>query len=177
MKHGGCDVETHTAWAACLLHGWLLFMMCFSLGCILASCPQYLLQYSKLDLCGILLKRPCPRSWNLLSQACVMWLHPALPSSAPSLLVSGDLMWEKDKPRTSFLPPHTLPCFYTGFSSSFSSSHLILVLHDGEMWTFKALGVWQKILGCWTLQLVLFLSFLLKCQHGECVGQSGRACC
>lgn len=44
----------------------------------------------KLNLCGILWKRPCPRSWNLLSQACVMWLHPALPSSAPSLLLSGD---------------------------------------------------------------------------------------
>lgn len=41
------------------------------------------------------------------------------------------------------------------------------------MWSSTALGVWQKILGCWTL--VLFLSFLLRCQHGECVGQSGQA--
>lgn len=45
------------------------------------------------------------------------------------------------------------------------------------MWTFRALGVWQKILGCWTCAARFVPLFLLKCQHGECVGQSGQACC
>lgn len=44
------------------------------------------------------------------------------------------------------------------------------------MWTFKALGVWHKILGCWTCAARFVPLFLLKCQHGECVGQSGQAC-
>lgn len=87
----------------------------------------------KLNLCGIMFKRPCPRSWNLLLQACIMWLRPALPSSAPSLLVSGDFMWEKDKPLSSSC------ALFSFFSPPRSSS--VFLLHNRIMWSFKALGV------------------------------------
>lgn len=121
----------------------------------------------KLNLCGILWKRLCPRSWNMLSQACVMWLHPALPSSAPSLLVSGDFMWEKDKPRTP--SPLILRCFR-------------LILHPPPLrlsFVFRGLVLFccfsstglcgpakrseydkRFFLGCWTL--ILLLSFFTR---------------
>lgn len=108
------DNQIHLA--ACYIadfNGSVYFSLSSSMffSCTLNTC--YCRLQRKVNLCGILLKRPCPRSWNLLSQACVMWLHPALPSSAPSLLVSGDFMWEKDKPRTPF--PLILRCLDSFF--------------------------------------------------------------
>lgn len=77
----------------------------------------------KLNLCGILWKRPCPRSWNLLSQACVMWLQPALPSSAPSLPLSGDFHVRKGQ---------TPDPFRLGFFFFFCSCSPSAILVDSD---------------------------------------------
>lgn len=92
----------------------------------------------KLNLCGILWKRPCPRSWNLLSQACVMWLHPALPSSAPSLLLSGDFHVRKGQ------TPDPFPLAFRAIQTVFNALHPPPCWFK-IMWTPKAHGVWPKI--------------------------------
>ena len=139
-------------------------------------------------------KRPCPRSWNLLSQACVMWLQPALPSSAPSLLLSGDFMWEKGQtqnllPFSSWLG-YFYYCYYYYYHYYYLSGPIFLpsvffppfffILWFALariMWTFTALGVWQKIFkDAGLVLLVWLLSFYLGANTVNASDRSGRTC-